>query len=59
MEPKDLINKVNGTRKDGVVQGLRRPKQEDEAPPTGPAMGTLSPELSEQVRGFKDGRRGD
>lgn len=59
MEPKDLISKVNGTRRDSVVSSLRPKPQQDEAPPTGPAMGTLSPKLSDQVRGFKGVRGGD
>jgi hypothetical protein len=55
VDNKELISKVSNSRISSMVENLRPAKPEEE-PPTGPAMGTLSPTLTAQVRNFKGGR---
>jgi hypothetical protein len=54
VDSKALASKVSSSRISSLVQNLRPAKPEEE-PPTGPTMGTLSPELSAKVREFRKG----
>lgn len=55
---KDMVKQFNSNRIGSLIKDIR-PKQEDNEPPVGPAMGTISPELSAQVREFRGSRNGD
>lgn len=51
MDDKQLIGKANSNRIGGLVSALRGPQEE--SPPTGPATGTVSPEVSKLIQDYK------